>query len=36
MYVDGKGTVFPVRLKVGGESFGKRYQKKVLKKMRWT
>ena len=28
MYVDGKGTVFPKKLKLEGESFEKRYQKR--------
>ena len=28
MYVDGKWTVFPMKLKLEGESFEKRYQKR--------
>ena len=28
MYVDGKGTVFPMKFKLEGESFEKRYRKR--------
>ena len=34
MYVDGKRTVFPMKLKLGGESFEKIYQKRKFCKKR--
>ena len=32
MYVDGKRTVFPMKLKLGGESFEKIYKKENFEK----
>ena len=31
--VDGKGTVFPMKLKLQEELFGKKFKKRILKKI---